>query len=163
MFNAHHAHGARDIAQIRTRQLVTGRPGGKHPRHGIPRFQKFLGMLVQPDVIHISQIVFRSEPVGRIPKPSHHKHQGHDGGHAEPQPHSAPEGGNADQNDQRHHREHVTRQFRAANHRHGDNIRYNHREHGELSVQSDAWTFTACSRSGGSHMANSAARVSIRR
>ena len=44
--------GLRDIAQVWMRQFVTGRPGGKHPRHGIARLQKLFGMLVQTDVIH---------------------------------------------------------------------------------------------------------------
>ncbi len=143
IFDAHHLHRPRHITQPRTRQFVRSRPRRQHVRHGIARLEKALSILMQHNVIAISEIIFRRESIRRIPEPCGNKRDRNHGHRRRPVTQSPAQGGDRHNDHQRHRRQHVARQHRSPNQRHRNHVHFHDDEKDHLHRNRNARPFDA--------------------
>jgi hypothetical protein len=96
IFDAHHAKGAGDVAEIGLRDLIRSRPCGQDAGSGIVLLQKICGLAVNGDGVAIREIVFGRKAVRRIPEKAGDEGEA-DGAH-QPAPiwDPAPQGGDGE-------------------------------------------------------------------
>src|SRR6185369_14770109 len=100
-----------------------------------------LGVLVEVDIIAIGEVIFWCKSIGRIDEESCHKTEHHNGYDPTPQWNAPPQCWNKHDNDQRNHWKHVSRQYSATDHCHGDYINCGNREKSELDVECNSLSF----------------------